>query len=229
MQDGQGRLDDTARLRLLVAVLASAALHLSLMFGVAVRRPGPAFLSEPILAHIEVAGRVPALQRERVAQRAAVRHSAQATPPAPRPKPGGVVQTPAVEPAIQVAAPATAEPDDALPPVEMPLLADPTWYPAAQLDVFPAALEPVRPAYPETAAASTGGQVTLLLLVDDTGRVHECSVVDAQPEGVFDAAAVVAFRSARFAPGRKDGRSVRSRVLVKVLFSPTQSASAAAR
>jgi len=228
VQNGQGRMDDTARLRLLVAVLVSAALHLSLMFGVAVRRPGPAALSEPILAHIEVAGRVPALHRESVAQRAAAQRSAQATRPAPRPSPGGVVQTPAVEPAIQAAAPATVVPEDELPPVEMPLLADPTWYPAAQLDVFPAALEPVRPAYPETAA-DTLGQVTLLLLVDDTGRVHECSVVDAQPEGVFDEAAVVAFRSARFAPGRKDGRSVRSRVLVKVLFNPAQSASPAAR
>jgi protein TonB len=71
--------------------------------------------------------------------------------------------------------------------------------------------------------------VTLLLLVDETGQVHECSVVDARPEGIFEEAALGAFRSARFSPGRKDGRNVRSRVLVKVVFNPDQATSAATR
>jgi protein TonB len=122
--------------------------------------------------------------------------------------------------------PATA----ALPAVEMPLLADPTWYPAAQLDVFPAALAPVRPAYPEAAAqADIGGEVTLLLLIDESGRVHESTAVDAQPQGTFEEAALGAFRAARFTPGQRDGRNVRSRVLVKVVFNPAEAGAAVSR
>jgi protein TonB len=107
----------------------------------------------------------------------------------------------------------------------MPLIVDTTWYPAAQLDVFPTALAPVRPAYPRSAAeADVAGAVTLLLLIDETGRVHDSAVMDAQPENTFEEAALEAFRLARFTPGQRDGRSVRSRVLVKVVFNPAQAA-----
>ena len=90
----------------------------------------------------------------------------------------------------------------------MPLLADPTWYSAQQLDVYPRALSPVRPAYPEQAAQQgIGGEVTLLLMVDEQGSVEEVSVAQAAPEGYFEAAAVAAFRTARFEPAQKDGRT----------------------
>jgi protein TonB len=45
-------------------------------------------------------------------------------------------------------------------------------------------------------------------------------VVQAAPAGYFEGAAVAAFETARFAPAQKDGRSVRSRVLVRVSFDP---------
>ena len=103
----------------------------------------------------------------------------------------------------------------------MPLLSDPTWYTAEQLDVYPRALGTVRPVYPDQAAAQgIGGDVTLLLMVDERGTVEEMSVVQAAPEGHFEGAAVAAFRTMRFEPARKDGRSVRSRILVRVSFDP---------
>ncbi len=103
----------------------------------------------------------------------------------------------------------------------MPLLADPTWYSAQQLDVYPRALSPVQPAYPEPAAQEgIRGEVTVLLMVDEQGTVEEVSVARALPEGYFEAAAVAAFRTARFEPAQKDGRSVRSRILVRVSFDP---------
>jgi protein TonB len=113
----------------------------------------------------------------------------------------------------------------ALPAVNIPLLTDPTWYQARQLDVFPHALSAVRPAYPERAArAAVSGEVTLELLIDESGQVHAAEVVRATPEGYFEAATVSAFQAARFVPGQKDGRAVRSRLVVKVVFSPDDAA-----
>jgi len=112
-----------------------------------------------------------------------------------------------------------------LPPVDMPLITDPTWYEARQLDVFPRALSAVRPAYPELGEkAGLNGEVTIELLVDESGQVHTAGVVRAIPEGYFEAAAVSALLAARFVPGQKDGHPVRSRVVVKVMFSPDDDA-----
>jgi protein TonB len=109
--------------------------------------------------------------------------------------------------------------------VDVPLIADTTWYPVRQLDVFPRPLAAVRPAYPDQGAQATAkGEVTLELLIDENGRVHAADVVRAVPEGYFEAAAMSAFQAARFAPGQKDGRPVRSRVVVKVVFSPEEAA-----
>ncbi len=211
--------------RLALAVLLSAALHASLIFGVAVQRPSTAPASEPILARIhavpDAAADPPEPPREKPPRRAArpaVRTPAIAEPPADASNRADLVRR---------AQPATPE---TLPPVEMPLLADRTWYPAAQLDVFPTALAPVRPAYPQAAAdADAAGEVTLLLLIDETGRVHDSAVVDAQPANTFEEAALEAFRAARFRPAERDGRSVRSRVLVRVLFHPAEAGAAASR
>jgi periplasmic protein TonB len=117
---------------------------------------------------------------------------------------------------VAYVAPAPAEP---IPALDVPLVRDLTWYPARQLDVFPRALATPRPAYP-AAAQSLQGEVTLLLLIDEAGTVHEVSVVEAQPPGMFDEAASVAFRDVHFEPAMKDGRAVRSRILVKVAFNP---------
>jgi periplasmic protein TonB len=103
----------------------------------------------------------------------------------------------------------------------MPLLADPTWYSAEQLDVYPRAVTGVQPHFPAQAARERiRGEVTLLLKVDERGTVEEATVAQAVPEGYFEAAAVAAFRTARFDPAQKDGRSVRSRLVVRVWFDP---------
>jgi len=108
-----------------------------------------------------------------------------------------------------------------LPEIESVAAVDDTWYAARQLDVLPTALVEVQPVYPEAAATqSIGGEVTLLLLVDEMGQVRERSVVASEPPGVFDEAALAAFRKVPFQPAMKDGRRVRSRVLVTVNFNP---------
>lgn len=79
----------------------------------------------------------------------------------------------------------------------------------------------ITPIYPEAVRdAPVAGSVTLLVLIDEVGKVVGTSVMDAAPEGVFEAAAQQALMDASFYPAQKDGRSVRSRVLIKVEFDP---------
>lgn len=215
-----------ARSRLLLAILISAALHLSLIYCVTVR--APMSLSAPLAAR---------LQREPPALDALPTPAAQpalldpASRPALHPLPAARGTPPARTQSRTVAPPAaelpgplqlpSPPPDSALPSVAMPLLADPTWYTAQQLDSYPRALSSVQPAYPAQAAQEgLGGEVTLVLLIDERGSVEEVSVAQAVPEGYFEAAAVAAFRTIRFEPARRDGRSVRSRILVRVSFDP---------
>ena len=111
--------------------------------------------------------------------------------------------------------------------IEVPFIRDPTYYPAKQLDVYPQPLTAIKLDYPESAAsARVDGRVVVLLLIDEFGMVNEASIVEAQPEGYFEDAALAVFRAARFAPGQKQGRAVKSRVLLQVKYLYGQSAGA---
>ena len=44
--------------------------------------------------------------------------------------------------------------------------------------------------------------------------------MDAAPDGVFEQAAQQALADAAFFPAQKDGRAVRSRILMKIEFDP---------
>ena len=100
-------------------------------------------------------------------------------------------------------------------------LADPVHYSASELDIFPRTLAPIAPGYPHAAIAGRStGYVTLQVLIDEAGRVVDTAVLDAAPEGVFEEAAQQAITAASFSPAQKDGRIVRSRVLVKIEFDP---------
>lgn len=84
---------------------------------------------------------------------------------------------------------------------------------AQTVDEAPRPQAQTAPAYPARARArGIEGTVTLSLLIDESGRVSEASVLDAQPPGVFDDAALAAVRQWRFTPARYEGRSVRVRV-----------------
>lgn len=105
--------------------------------------------------------------------------------------------------------------------VASPSVPDPVHYPAKDLDVYPQPLQRISPAYPRSALdAQISGAVTLLVLIDEAGRVAGTSVLDAVPDGVFEQAALDALANTAFFPAQKDGRTVRSRVLIKVEFDP---------
>ena len=202
-------------LRLLLALAISAALHLSLIYGVAVGRLD----AEP--AHVIRARLQPAADARQVGRITATH------PPAP----GRFIDT-THEPQNRAALLSSAAPEPSLaatvasvrdesraPAIEMPTLVDPTWYTAKDLDSYPQVLAPVDPPYP-ASVSDVAGEVTLLLAIDEFGVVRDSSVVTAQPPGYFEESALRAFSMARFSPAQRDGRPVRSRIAVKVRFAP---------
>jgi protein TonB len=103
----------------------------------------------------------------------------------------------------------------------LPPATDVTYYPARELDVYPAPQAPLRFEYPERAAHEhVGGSLRIMLLLDEGGAIDSMSVIAAEPRGYFEDSTRAVFAAARFFPGRKDGRAVKSRVLVDVNYDP---------
>lgn len=88
-----------------------------------------------------------------------------------------------------------------------------------QLDHPPTPLRRVRPEYPpEARKKRTEGRVLVRMIVDSKGLPTQCAIHAAAPPGYFEAAALEAARKMRFSPGRKDGRAVRTTVLLPFDF-----------
>lgn len=78
------------------------------------------------------------------------------------------------------------------------------------VDQPPRPIERIRPAYPPRARVQgVTGKVTLGLLIGAEGRVVKVKVLDAQPPGVFDTAALEAIRNWRFEPARYKAQAVK--------------------
>jgi protein TonB len=98
---------------------------------------------------------------------------------------------------------------------------DPVYYSARELDVYPTPLTPLRFEYPvHLAGAATRGEVLVKLMLDEAGIVDQAAVIAAEPPGHFDEQARATLAAARFSPGRREGRAVKSQVTVRVTFDP---------
>ena len=133
--------------------------------------------------------------------------SAAGKAPAPRARPG--------EPAATTAAGAG-------------VLPAPRYYRAAELDQRPQIRVHVEPKFPALALVPTG-RVVLRLYVNEAGEMDEVAVESADTTGDFAEAARQAFAAARYTPGIKDGRPVKSLVRIEVLFGLPPPASATLR
>lgn len=202
--------------KLALTLAGSLILHFALIFGLQIR-------AVPAASH---ASRV--IQAKLVEAPTAVTVSppepdalvVQAQEPAPLPLPSPTAPEPPV--AAQPASAAAPENNANLPSIEVPLLEDPTYYPAQEVDVHPTALQVIQPFYPdEAASANAAGSVVLVLLLDESGKVQDLSVEEAYPPGMFDKSALDAFRNARFTPAQRHGRTVKSRVRIKVTYELT--------
>lgn len=128
----------------------------------------------------------PPARREAAAPRADAGATVAASPPAP---------APATSATVPVAATGGASPATAR--VEPPPAAEPParFAPALRL------VQDVQPRYPARALGrELEGRVELMFTVRPDGSVADLRIVDAQPAGVFDQAALQAARRWRFAP-----------------------------
>ncbi len=88
----------------------------------------------------------------------------------------------------------------------------------ADLEKRPEPVSQVAPAYPaELRKAKVEGVVTLVFVLDETGRVEEPRVENSsRPE--FEKPALDAIRKWRFSPGLKDGQPVRTYIRIPMRF-----------
>jgi protein TonB len=88
----------------------------------------------------------------------------------------------------------------------------------ADLEKRPEPVSQVAPAYPaELRKAKVEGVVTLVFVLDETGRVEEPRVENSsRPE--FERPALDAIRKWRFSPGLKDGQPVRTYIRIPMRF-----------
>jgi len=110
-------------------------------------------------------------------------------------------------------------PADWSPAIPVPQIVDSEYLPARLLDVYPRMLVEVPMVYPDAAASlDLSGRVTLLLLIDELGTVVDVTVIEADPAGYFEEAAVETFRGVLFSPGMRNGHPVKSRLLFELSF-----------
>ena len=101
----------------------------------------------------------------------------------------------------------------------LPFMPAERYYAVAELDVRPQVKVTPEFGYPETAVANRmTGKVIVTLLLDESGRVEDVKVIGSDPPGVFDEAAIVGWRRARFTPGLKTETAVKSRLTLEVNF-----------
>lgn len=224
--------------RVVAAISVSIALHMAL-FGLVQVRPAltpPAASQTPVViqARLRVVppqAAVPPdpprpLQLDQLRSPAPDAAALGAAEPWGMPQAASVVREPAsirpepVQPQDPLGAnqPAPSPPSD-LPAINVPLLADPVFYTAQQVDVHPQPLAKIEPQYPGPARSQgMTGLIELRLKIDATGRVQDLEVLKASPAGVFEQSALDAFRDVRFSPAQKDGRVVNSLVEIEVRY-----------
>ena len=119
---------------------------------------------------------------------------------------------------------------DPVAPLALPQAPDPTFYSARDLDVFP------RPAVPldldrlgARDAGSAAGKFGVVLLIDESGAVGEIAIAESGPRGRLQEELRAALAATRFFPGQKNGRAVKSRVVLSVILDPARAESAADR
>lgn len=213
---------DVARSRIVTAVALSAALHLSFIYGIAPRPGARARPIAPLAARLipEMIPETPAPAASRLTP---------APPLAVERVASSVLSVPAAAPEVPLVSTPPSNgaqrferrEDSVLPKADLPFPVDLQWYEGRDLDTYPRANSSLDAPYPAFAQAEgVRGTVTLLLAIDETGAVHDASIVNAEPPGYFEEAALNCARRAQFVPGEKDGHPVRSRIIVKLRYAP---------
>jgi len=89
----------------------------------------------------------------------------------------------------------------------------------SELDKQPVPIQRAAPVYPyEAKQAGLEGWVKVIFIVDETGAVRNARI-DSSSHREFESAALDAVRLWRFQPGVKDGKNVRTRMLLPFKFN----------
>lgn len=224
--------------RLLKAIVFSAALHLALLMLIQpAPRSGPTevILQARLVVPEGAAARpspLPKVETDLTQSRIAVAPIPPDPPSTPlpteeaaaslKPETGADAEKPepddgaaASEPREQVAV--GSGQTSALP--EIPVMLDTHWYTARQVDRRPEIMTPALPVYPEQARSrGIEGSVVVEVHIDETGRVRDIQILEADPPGVFDAAVLEVYGQALYRPALLDGRPVRYIGKYRVLF-----------
>lgn len=104
------------------------------------------------------------------------------------------------------------------------LVFGPWYYTSKWLHRRPTPLKPIQPEYPPHLADKSA-HVRLLLLINEQGTVDKHQLIAPSEEDAFTLSAITAFRTALYAPGMITGYTVRSQLLVDIIFEPGQAPS----
>lgn len=93
------------------------------------------------------------------------------------------------------------------------------YYLANELDVRPQIRTRVNPDYPRTAAElGIAANLVIRIYINETGRVEKVAVPEDGSSSLFADAIKAAFMKASYTPGIRDGKPVKSLVLIEVNF-----------
>jgi bla regulator protein BlaR1 len=91
---------------------------------------------------------------------------------------------------------------------------------AVEVDTPPSVIKSYPPRYPYLAKRDDiSGSVVLQFVVTKDGNAVGTTVVESQPEGIFDETALQAIEQYRFKPGLKDGKAVDVKVHLPIKFT----------
>ena len=220
----------------LVALWISAALHLALIGLVQIRparlpaAPAPVLLArlEPRPAVAPRPANPPSPPVASVVPKATPAETTPASKPVTPPLPAPAAAAPQPAPSATPAAPSAQaaelpnNPDAEAKPgpsVAVPLLANPVYYAARELDVQPHALKSIQPIYPNSALdRGLSGTVLVELHLEADGSISKVNIISADPPGYFEQSTLAAFEHARFSAAIRHGEPVRCKIVVRVKY-----------
>lgn len=102
-----------------------------------------------------------------------------------------------------------------------PGLALERYYTASEVDVRAQPVNEPPLVYPQEAYQfRVRGRVMLRVLINERGGVDGIAVLEAEPRGVFEEAALAAAQALEFTPAVKHGRKVKSQKRLEIAFDP---------
>jgi TonB family protein len=200
--------------RLLVGLLLSALAHLALIAGV---RPMVAAYApaRPLEVRIQSTAQTPdtLFATSGESDLSASASGGSIVSDRSEPGPGMIAAEPAPRPTGPVA---VTGPDLMFKPDQ--------YYTSREVDVRAEPLNEIPLVYPQLAyQRRIKGRVTLQIFLNERGGIDQLSVVSAEPQGVFEEAALAATRALQFSAAMKGGRHVKSQKTVEVVFDPYES------